>query len=533
MRMTDRDQLTQLERMLSQGQLTRREFLAGAAALGLTAAISPALLSTPARASAPKKGGRFRIGVNDFSTSSTLDPELNETQFQMMLNFQIRNCLVEVGPGGKLVPELAESWESSPDAKKWTIKLRKGVEFHNGKTMDAQDVIYSINLHKKEKTRSVAKPFVAQIKDIKADGKHTVVFHLEKGNVDLPAIMTVYALLIVPAGTTDFDKGMGTGGYILESFKPGVRSFVKRNPNYWKEGRAHFDEVEMIGISDATARNNALMTGQIDAMNFVDLRTAHLLEKKPGVKLIRVSGKMHFAFPMRTDLAPFDNNDVRMALKYAIDRESVLKVILAGYGSLGNDQPLSPAYRFYTPDIPQRMYDPDKAKYHMKKAGIGDYTFKIHASNLPFAGAVDAAVLFGEHAAKAGIKIEAVRAPEDGYWSEVWLKKPWCASRWSGRVTEDIIFSTIYSAASSWNETYFKHERFEELLAATRIEFDEAKRHEMYAEMQRIIHDEGGAVISVFADFVDAASEKIKFGELASDWALDGVRAAERWWFES
>ena len=525
--------LIKLEEKLLQGKITRREFLAGAAALGVTAAISPALLSTPARAATPKKGGRFRIGVNDFTTASSLNPELCEHQFQLLLNWQIRNCLVEVGPGGKLVPELAESWDSSPDAKKWTFKLRKGVEFHNGKTLDAEDVIYSINLHKKEETKSVAKNFVAQIKDMKADGKDKVIVTLDAGNVDLPAVMTIYALLIVPAGTTDFEKGMGTGGYILESFEPGVRSLVKRNPNYWKEGRAHFDEVEMLGISDATSRNNALMTGQVDAMNFVDLKTVHLLEKKPDVQVLRVSGKMHFVFAMRTDTPPFDNYDLRMALKYAIDREHMLKMLLRGYGSVGNDQPLSPAYRFFNADLPQREYDPDKARFHMKKSGIGDHKFKIHASDLPFAGAVDAVLLYQQHAAKAGIKIDAVREPSDGYWNDVWLKKPWCATRWSGRVTEDVMFSTVYAAASSWNETYFKHDRFEELLKATRIEFNETRRHEMYSEMQRIIHDDGGSVIFVFADFVDAASKKVKFGELASDWALDGNRCSERWWFES
>ena len=172
--------LKQLEGMLLKGKISRRQFLTQVSALGLAAAVSPALLSTPARASAPKKGGRFRIGVNDFGTHDTLDPALNETQYTMLLQFQLRNCLVEIGPGGAFVPELAESWEATPDAKTWTFHLRKGVEFHNGKTMDAEDVAYSVGLHTGEATRSVAHGFLKGVKEIKPDGKHTVHFTLEQ-----------------------------------------------------------------------------------------------------------------------------------------------------------------------------------------------------------------------------------------------------------------------------------------------------------------------------------------------------------------
>ena len=132
----------------------------------------------------------------------------------------------------------------------------------NGKTLTPQDVIYSYRLHMKAGAKTPAKPIVEQIEDIKADGD-AVVFTLKDGNVDLPALTTYAALYIGPDGTTNFAKGNGTGGYVLESFQPGTSSLVKKNPNHFKSGRAHFDSLEMFAIKDATARANALLTGKI------------------------------------------------------------------------------------------------------------------------------------------------------------------------------------------------------------------------------------------------------------------------------
>ena len=389
-----------------------------------------------------------------------------------------------------------------------------------------------MNHHRGKDSKSAAKGIVDPIKDIKADGKDAVVFTLEGGNADFPFILSDYHLTIFPADTKNIAQdGIGTGGYILVSFEPGVRALTKRNPNYWKEGRAHFDEVETIGITDISARTNALKTGQIDFMNRCDLKTVHLLEKIPGIQVIRVTGTRHYTMPMRTDVKPFDNNDARLALKYAIDREQMLKLILRGYGSLGNDHPIAPSQRYFASELPQRKYDPDKAKFHVKKAGLQGHTFKLHTSEAAFGGATDAAVIYKEHAARAGINIEVVKEPEDGYWSNVWLKKPWCTCYWSGRATEDWMFSTAYAADAKWNDTYWKHDRFNELLKAARSELDDNKRREMYVECQTIVRDEGGVVVPVFKDYVEAATTKLKFGKVAGNWEQDGQRCSERWWF--
>ena len=388
-------ELKALEHLLVQGKISRRDFLIRLSALGMTAAISPAFFITPAQAKKPQKGGRLRLGLSGGSTTDSLDPATMTDAMAYNINWQIRNCLVEIDHKGHPVPELAESWDPSSDAAQWTFKLRKGVEFHNGKTLEAEDVVFSINHHRGKDSKSGAKGIVDAVEEIKTDGKQTVVFTLKEGNADFPFIMSDYHLTIVPSGTkgADWKKGIGTGGYILDSNEPGYRTLTKHNPNYWKQGRAHFEEVETIGIPDVTERVVALHRGQIDAMNRFELKLTHLLPRARGIQIINITGAKHYSIPMLTDREPFNNNDVRLALKYAVDREHLLKTILRGYGSLGNDHPIAPIQKYFASELPQRKYDPDKAKFHMKKAGMLDYTFELHTANAAFGSAVDAAGL--------------------------------------------------------------------------------------------------------------------------------------------
>ena len=520
-----------LERLFKEGKITRRKFLAQVSAFGLVTAVSPSLLTGKAIAAMPKKGGRFVQGLAAGSTTDSLDPTTMPDDGIYNLSWQCRNNLVEIDHKGNAIPELAESWEPSADAARWTFKLRKGVEFHNGKTLVAEDVVYSLNLHRGEASKSAAKGLLAPVTDIKADGKHTVIFTLDGGNAGFPPILSEYHFTISPTGTKEkeWEKGIGTGGYMLQEWEPGVRALTKRNPNYWKDGRAHFDEIETIYIHDANSRTNSLKSGQIDFMTRCELKTANLLERLPKIQIIRATGGFHFTMPMHTDVAPYDNNDVRLALKYAIDRESMVKIALRGYGSVANDHPIAPTYKYYASELPQRQYDPEKARYHLKKAGMEGHVFDLYTS--PHAGFDDHALLYKEQAAKAGININVIRKPADGYWSEVWLKQPFCLCHWNARPTADMMFSLAYQGDAKWNDSHFHHDRFDKLLVEARAELDEAKRREMYVECQRIVRDEGGVMVFMFKDQVDAANTKIKFTNLAGNYGADGLRNSERWWF--
>ncbi len=531
------EKIRDMQLSLESGKLTRRGFISSALALGVSLTAASTLLNH-VEAAAPKKGGRLRVGLTGGATTDTLDPGQILDLYMIHLQFgQLRNGLTEVAANGKLTPELAESWEASPDAKTWHFKIRKGVEFHNGRSLTSEDVVASINHHLGEDSKSAAKGIMAGVVSVKADGKHGVTVALNGGNADFPFLLTDYHLGICPAnsdGTIDWRSGIGTGGYILKANDPGVRSFTTRNPNYWKTGFAHFDEVEIVQIGDPTARSQALQGGSIDVMNNVPTATAHLMKRVPGITVRPTTGNKQITLPMRTDTAPFDNNHVRTAIKYIVDREQWLKKVVNGYGQLGNDNPVGPAniYRANETELPQRPYDVDKAKWHLKQAGLSKLDIDFHAADTGFGGAVDAGLLMADSARPAGINVNVVREPNDGYWSNVWMKKPFVACYWSGRATEDWLFSQIYAADASWNDTYWKHDKFNRLLVIARAELDPAKRRVLYVEMQQILHHEGGVCLPLFQSDVMAYHERLQVPKvIGNNWELDGAKNAERWWF--
>lgn len=516
---------------MNKSGITRRGLLRGATAMGAAALILPAGMR--AASAAPKKGGVLRIGMGHGSTSDSLDPGTWDNAYSQVFASARHNYLTEIDADGQLVPELATEW-SSPDATTWTFKIREGVTFHSGKTLDAGDVIASLNHHRGEDSESAAKPIVSSIVDMKADGSHTVVITLEAGNADFPFIISDYHLAILPAKDGKIDPMTldGCGGYVVDSFEPGVQATLSRNPNYWKSDRAHFDGLEILPIVDAAARQNALLSGQVDVIDRVDLSTVHLLERAPNVNILSVSGTQHYVLPMDSRAAPYSDNNVRLALKHAINREELVDKILNGYGSVGNDHPIGVSNRFHASELEQRTYDPDKAKFYLKEAGLSSLDVELSTSEAAFGGATDTAVLFSESAKAAGINLTVKREPADGYWSNVWMQKPFVASYWGGRPTEDWMFSTAYASGASWNDSYWEHERFNKLLTEARSELDDAKRREMYVEMQSIVRDEGSVIVPMYANYVMALSNAVATPEkVASNWTMDGFKAVERWWF--
>ena len=507
---------------------TRRRFLQ-------TGAAGAVALSVPIRfARAAKKGGVMRMGKAHGQTADTLDPGTHENGFTIAMTQGYNAYMTEIAGDGSLVGQLAESWNASADAATWTFKLRQGMTYHNGREVTAEDVVASINHHRGEDSTSAAKPIVEPIADLKADGKHTVVFTLAAGNADFPFILSDYHLPIMPSdgGKPDWQSGIGAGPYRIKSFEPGVRLDLERYADYWNSDRGHFDAISMLTIVDPAARTNALITGEVDAIDRVDLKTVHLLKRRQGLKVHSIAGNQHYTFPMRANVAPFSDNNVRLALKHAINREEMVEKILQGFGVVGNDHPIGPGQRFFAKDLEQRTYDPDKAKHYLKQAGMDSLSVDLSVADAAFAGAVDAGALFSESAKVAGINLNIVREPNDGYWSNVWNKKPFCACYWGGRVIEDQMFSTAYAAGAAWNDTAWEHERFNKLLVEARAELDEAKRRAMYAEMQQLVRDEGGTIVPMFASYVFATSEKLALSEqIASNWDLDGERWMERWSF--
>ncbi len=507
-------ELDYLSRLAVSGRLNRRDFLGRAAVLGVSAVAANSLLGTAARAQAPQKGGILRAGMQGGAATDSLDPATWASQVPYFFGRQWGEQLAQISPEGEMKPALATEWGASDDAKVWTFKIRKGVQFHNGQEMKPADVVATMERHSDANSKSGALGIMGGIESVKADGD-TVVFTLKEPNADLPYLMDDYHLMIQPNGGKDNPTaGIGTGPYKVTVNEPGVRLGGEKFASYWRDDRGHADQIEIIIINDATARTSALQGGQVDMINRVEPKIVSLIKRLPGVTIQNVAGKGHYVFIAHCNTAPFDNNDLRLALKYAMNREEMVKTILQGYGSVGNDTPINKAYPLFT-EIEQRPYDPDKAAFHFKKSGH-EGPVLLRTSDVAFPGAVDAAQLYQQSCAAAGITIDVKREPGDGYWSEVWNVQPFSTSYWGGRPTQDQMFSTAYYSKADWNDTRFFNPDFDKMLFAARAELDKAKRTQIYHDMNVLVNETGGVIVPMFNDFIDATGPKV------GGWVPDG-----------
>ena len=523
------DQLDRFVAAAKSGKITRRDFVARTTAMGLSAGLATALYSKAAFAQ-PKKGGLLRAGMQGGESTNSLDPALAASEVPFMINMTWGDMLVDVGPTGEIEYRIAEEISANADATEWKFKIRQGVEFHNGKTVTAEDVVATMRRHTDDKSQSGALGIVQGITEMSAQGD-MVTMKLASGSADFPYLMADYHLIIQPDGGVDNPTaGIGAGPYKVVVHEPGVRHGFEKFANHWNPDIGHADQVEILVINDGTARAAALQSGQVHMINRVDPKIAELLGRVPGVSVNAVAGRGHYVFIMHCDKAPFDNADLRMALKLGINRQEMVDKILGGLGSRGNDFPINGAYPLFDDSIPQRDYDAALAAEHYKKSGHDGSPIVLQVAAGAFPGAVEAAQLFQQSAQAAGIPLELKREPDDGYWSNVWNVAPFCASYWGGRPVQDQMYSTAYLSTAEWNDTKFRNAKFDELLTAARAELDGAKRKGMYSEMANILRDEGGLILPMFNDFVEGVRAEVAGWEADPNGELMNGRALARCW---
>ena len=457
----------------------------------------------------PKRGGHLRIGMPGGSATDTFDPEKLTGVARSYALLTYNRLIQEVADTGELKPELATSWESKKQNREWILNLRKGVKFHDGSDFTADDVLYSIKLHTKEKTKSPGKSYLSALKEIVKTSSHQVKLVFNSPNPDVPAIFSLYHFPMVKNGHTDWLKPNGTGGYVITEFSPAVKTVGKRFADYWKKDSAWADKISLIHFQDSNASVNALLSGSVDVIPYVSPAIADRLAKSSRINVTKSSSKAHFSLPMLADSKEYKDLNVRKALKYGIDRKQVIDIGLNGYGTVGNDNPISSAYADYVP-VKQISYDSDKSKYYLKKAGLSSFKANLHISTAKLGEGIEqSSLVFKESAKKAGIDINVVREPGDGYWSNIWMKKPFCGSKWSGRPTATMMFDVAYSSTAKWNESHFRNKTLDNLLKDAKSSSSAVERKAKLGEAQRIVTEEGSVIIPAFKLVIEASSSKV------------------------
>ena len=499
--------IKQFQQMYRDGRVNRREFLAAMGALGLSATAAGGLLtSAGALAATPKKGGLARFASNLHGPDDQMDPIVFTSGIDYTRGRATYNGLIQIRDNMALAPELAEEWSVNSNATEYTFKIRKGVEFHDGSPLTADDVVWSMNRHLGEDSLSVAKAFFGTVNEWKKVDSHTVKAVLSSPDSDLPIKLGEKQIKIVKKDTVDFRKGNGTGPFLLESFEPGVRSTHVRNPNYWREG-ANFDALEMTAITDPIARINALIAGDVDLILAVDSKGIRLIEEAEGVHINSTPSGLYGGICCLKNTEPGSSDDFVKGMQFIQDRERIVRSILKGHGTVGNDHPISVAYGAdHCHELPQREYDPDKAKFHLNKSGYDSAELFV----APVTGGIEeACLLMQANLKKIGFDLRIKKVPTDGYWGAVWMKEPMNVVTWNQRPTANAMLAIQFAPGAEWNDTFWNNERFGELLKLQLAQTDPAKRHEMLCEMQGLVHNGSGMVIPYHINLLDGVSDRI------------------------
>ena len=456
---------------------------------------------------APRPLKTLRYGYHAAPTSAdTLDPAYRTSSTDGLFQTLVSEQIVRLDENLTPTPHLAESWEANDDGTEWTFNLREGVTFHDGKPFVAADVVYTFQ---RLLDPDVASPGAGGLPGLEPDGltapdDHTVVMRLTQPNVDWPEAITNSHTRIVPEGATNADlaaQSLGTGAYRIDEFIPGEISTVfERNENYWQPGLPKVDFLEVIAIGEAEARLAAIRQGQVDILSEVPLASVDDLEADPDIEIVsNPIGGSSVAY-CQIDVPPFDNNDLRLAIKYATNRPQHSDLVYGGRAHHMNDIPLPGLIRFGLGGA--REHNLDLAREHLNRAGYPDGI----DLTLTLADMQDWTVwcpVWQQQLAEAGINMELNITPADPYWDDQWLQAPFAMTGWNVR-TVDHGLGLWYKSDANWNETHWASEEFDADLAAARATTDEAERTRLYHKMQQQIIDEGGHFVPTMYGFYSA-----------------------------
>lgn len=514
--MTDRD------RPETDASLTRRQVLHGAlaggamlgaggllAACGGSSSASSSAGSSPATTGTIKPGGSLSVGATGGGAKDTIDAHIPTADTDIMRVWNLYEPIAvrppDFGPLEMMVAESLEAEKGKADS--WIVKVRPGIEFHNGKTVSADDVVFSLQriLDPKDPKAGAASIGYIDLKGVKALDTSTVRIPLQFANASFPDDIGQYFNGIVPVGY-DPSKPVGTGAFMYESFTPGQQSVFKKFPNYWQTGKPHVDSLTIIDFTDDTARVNALLGGQVQAIDNLPTGQISQVQGTSGLKVLIAETGEWQPFTMRVDQPPFSDVRVRQAFRLIVDRPQMVEQVLSGQGRIANDMysPFDPAYNS---SLPQRTQDLEQAKSLLKQAGHSGLTVQLVTAPV-FQGVVQAAEVFAQQASGAGVTVQLRKLDTGTFYGPNYLKWTFAQDFWATReYLPQVAQGSLPN--SPFNETHWADPAFMKLINQARAELDPAKRTQLIHEAEQIEYESGGYIIPYFSNQIDAYSSKL------------------------
>lgn len=526
-----------LSRLLESEATDRRTFLLRTAALGLTASSATSVLAAcsggdgdsktgVSTESAPpaKRGGSIQVGMTDFFSTDTIDPAQPVSGFGLMHGANVFETLTDVDQEFGPAPRLAELWESSEGATVWTFDLRQGVQFHDGKSLTAKDVVYSFQRQFAKETAASFLPLISGIVDPKqvvALGDNRVQFTLSRPHAYFPVLVAVASFAIVQDGANDFTKPPGTGPYKVVEYKQGERVEWSRNENYWVSDKPYLDSIRILQFQDPAAKLQSVISGDLDIADPVEFTSLPTVDQASGVKKVALEDALFVPTSCDQTQEPFRDVKVRQAFKHAIDRERYVNAVFGGQATVTADIPIPKSDPFYPSDIQPLEHDPERAKALLREAGYPD-GLDIECYTSPTApGEVDAAVAFKDIMSASGIRVQPINQSPDQFFAEAFLVKPFVVGALL-RQHASVIAPLVYTTNATFPQSQFGNATFDGLIAEAIGTEDEAKSKEVFAEAWNLMNNECGELIPAHHDRIWIAKNpvhglKIDFTQMV-DW---------------
>ncbi len=487
----------------SAGRIERHEFLKWAAILGLSAPLLrvPAAYAETRPASHPiKRGGTLRLGTTVPTT--TEPPLLNDSAGTAVVQVACE-YLVKVDKNLIARPWLATSWTPSEGGKTWTFKLRRGVKFHNGKTMTADDVVATFKRLVDPKGASTAQSSFKGLSPagVRKVDNYTVAFHLQSAIVDFPLFTSVYQAVILPAEYNGHfaKQPVGTGAFILKEYVPQQRARYVKNPNYWAQGLPYLDGVEVLLGLSPESQVTELAGNNIDVSVLTQANTVPALQGNPDIKVLKANTSGHFGIYPHCDKGVFADKWVRQAMALCMNRKGVIASVAQGVGIIGNDHVISPAYPYYNA-IPQRPQDIAKAKKLLAAAGHPNGLSASITTASDYPDLPNVAIAAQAQMKAAGINLAIKNEPSSKYFNTTdWLDLPLTITNWAHRPTASQFFDTAYHTGAVWNASKWSNKQFDSLSARFDATLDLQQRKLLAKQIEVLMNEEVPVILPYFS----------------------------------
>ena len=506
------------------GKIGRRAFLRQGSVIGLSLSFMSGLLAATGAplvksAAAATPGGTVRVGV--MVPSGAIDPVLVQDTGGGVMISQSGEFLVISDSSLVIQPMLAESWNPNSDGSVWTFKLRKDVKFQDGQMMKADDVVASIDRltdpANSSNALSVFKGVLSKGGTKKVDD-YTVEFHLDAPNGNFPYTVSNdnYNAIILPASYSgDYEKTfIGTGPFKIEKYTPKVGASFVRNDQYWGT-KALPDRVEFTFYGEMQPMILAMQGHQLDVITEISVQGGQAIVNDPNIITMSLKSSAHNQVHMNTQTGVFADKRVRRALALALDREKLVKGLLHGRGSIGNDSPFAPVFPSTNTSVPQRKRNLSEAKQLLEAAGAGK-GFNVTLVTEKYQEIPDYAVVIQNAAKELDIKIDLkVETPAAYYGKAVFGQSDWLDSTigitdYAHRGVPNVFLSAPLHSNGTWNSAHFANKDYDTLVAQYVAALDLQTQRDVAGKIQNLLLDETPVIFAYFYDFLTPIVKNLK-----------------------